>query len=67
LLYIWVPSEKKAELFYHLVSNSVYSNHGEVTFSDGYVKASDVQFDPDSTALTPSNTAAEAQAAAVKK
>ena len=67
LLYIWVPSEKKAELFYHLVSNSVYSNHGEVTFSDGYVKASDVKFDPDSTSLTPSNIAAEAEAAAQKK
>jgi hypothetical protein len=67
LLYIWVPSENKAELFYHLVGKSVYSNQGEVQFADGYVKASDVRFDPDSTSLTPSNTAAEAEAAAQKK
>lgn len=67
LLYIWVPSENKAELFYHLVGKSVYSNQGEVQFADGYVKASDVRFDSDSTSLTPSNTAAEAEAAAKKK
>ena len=67
LLYIWVPSENKAELFYHLVGKSVYSNQGEVQFADGYVKASDVRFDPNSTSLTPSNTAAEAAAAAQKK
>lgn len=66
LLYIWVPSENKAELFYHLVGKSVYSNQGEVQFADGYVKASDVRFDPNSTSLTPSNTA-EAEAAAQKK
>lgn len=65
LLYIWVPSENKAELFYHLVGKSVYSNQGEVQFADGYVKASDVRFDPNSTSLT--NTAAEAEAAAQKK
>ena len=67
LLYIWVPSENKAELFYHLVGKSVYSNQGEVQFADGYVKASDVRFDPNSTSLTPSNTAAEAEAAAQNK
>lgn len=67
LLYIWVPSENKAELFYHLVGKSVYSNQGEVQFADGYVKASDVRFDPNSTSLTPSNTAAEAEATALKK
>lgn len=67
LLYIWVPSENKAELFYHLVGKSVYSNQGEVQFADGYVKASDVRFDPNSTSLTPSNTVAEAEAAAKKK
>lgn len=67
LLYIWVPSENKAELFYHLVGKSVYSNQGEVQFADSYVKASDVRFDPNSTSLTPSNTAAEAEAAAQKK
>lgn len=67
LLYIWVPSENKVELFYHLVGKSVYSNQGEVQFADGYVKASDVRFDSDSTPLTPSNTTTEAQATALRK
>ena len=42
LLYIWVPSENKAELFYHLVGKEVASNNGHISFDDGYVKASDV-------------------------
>ena len=66
LLYLWVPSENKAELFYHLVGNSVEGSKGSLNFTDGYVKASDVKFDTDSVALTPSNTAAEAEAAAKK-
>ena len=66
LLYIWVPSENKAELFYHLVGKEVASNNGHISFDDGYVKASDVQFMSNSKAITPSNTAAEAEAA-VKK
>lgn len=66
LLYLWVPSENKAELFYHLVGNSVEGSKGSLNFTDGYVKASDVKFDTDSVALTPSNTAAEAEDAAKK-
>ena len=66
LLYLWVPSENKAELFYHLVGNSVEGSKGSLNFTDGYVKASDVKFDTDSVALTPSNTATEAEAAAKK-
>ena len=66
LLYLWVPSENKAELFYHLVGNSVEGSKSSLNFTDGYVKASDVKFDTDSVALTPSNTAAEAEAAAKK-
>ncbi|MDB6249577.1 SLAP domain-containing protein [Lactobacillus amylovorus] len=66
LLYIWVPSENKAELFYHLVGKEVASNNGHISFDDGYVKASDVQFMSNSKAITPSNTAAEAEAAAKK-
>ena len=66
LLYLWFPSENKAELFYHLVGNSVEGSKGSLNFTDGYVKASDVKFDTDSVALTPSNTAAEAEAAAKK-
>ncbi|WP_288557216.1 SLAP domain-containing protein [uncultured Lactobacillus sp.] len=66
LLYLWVPSENKAELFYHLVGNSVEGSKSSLNFTDGYVKASDVKFDTDSVTLTPSNTAAEAEAAAKK-
>lgn len=66
LLYIWVPSENKAELFYHLVGKEVASNNGHISFDDGYVKAIDVQFMSNSKAITPSNTAAEAEAAAKK-
>lgn len=66
LLYIWVPSENKAELFYHLVGKEVASNNGHISFDDGYVKASNVQFMSNSKAITPSNTAAEAEAAAKK-
>ena len=66
LLYIWVPSENKAELFYHLVGKEVASNNGHISFDDGYVKESDVQFMSNSKAITPSNTDAEAEAAAKK-
>lgn len=66
LLHIWVPSENKAELFYHLVGKEVASNNGHISFDDGYVKESDVQFMSNSKAITPSNTAAEAEAAAKK-
>ncbi len=66
LLYIWVPSENKAELFYHLVGKEVASNNGHISFDDGYVKASDVQFMSNSKAITPSNTSEEAEALAKK-
>ena len=80
LVYIWVPSENKAEEFYHLSPFTVgdeinyiqYATH-EIGASTSiydrgaYVKASDVQFMESSVKLTPSNTAAEAQAAAQKK
>lgn len=73
LVYIWVPSENKAELFYHLVGTSFYaSTTPTVHWStinvghNAYVKASDVKFIDGSVKLTPSNTAAEAEAAAKK-
>ena len=66
LLYIWVPSENKAELCYHLVGKEVASNNGHISFDDGYVKASDVQFMSNSKAITPSNTSEEAEAVAKK-
>ncbi len=66
LLYLWVPSENKAELFYHLTGNSVDGSKGTLSFTDGYVKANDVKFDTNSVALTPSNTPEQAKAAAQK-
>ncbi|CCI84729.1 hypothetical protein FC52_GL001610 [Lactobacillus pasteurii DSM 23907 = CRBIP 24.76] len=69
LVYIWVPSENKAELFYHLVGTKFYAT-GNIdridVGSDAYVKASDVKFIPQGLTLSPSNTAAEAEAAAKK-
>lgn len=72
LVYIWVPSENKAELFYHLVGTSFYASTTPTAHwstinvgHDAYVKASDVKF-VYGVKLTPSNTAAEAQAAAQK-
>ena len=69
LVYIWVPSENKAELFYHLVGTKFYAtgNIDRINVgSDAYVKASDVKFINQGLTLTPSNTAAEAEAAAKK-
>ncbi|MGN1271877.1 MAG: SLAP domain-containing protein [Lactobacillus sp.] len=67
-LYIWVPSENKAEQFYHLVGNSVDGIKGTLNFTDGYVKVNDVKFGTNSISsfLPASNTPAEAKAAANK-
>lgn len=72
LVYIWVPSEDKAELFYHLVGTSFYaSTTPTVHWStinvghDAYVKESDVKF-VSGVKLTPLNTIVEAKAAAQK-
>lgn len=69
LVYIWVPSENKAELFYHLVGTKFYAT-GNVdkieVGNNAYVKASDVEFINQGLTLTPSNTPEEAQAAAKK-
>lgn len=79
LLYIWVPSENKAEEFYHLAPVRYWqnvirlSNNGQYTKdymplkADNYVKASDVKFVENSVKITPSNTPEEAQAVALKK
>ena len=77
LSYIWVAKDNKAELFYRLSLNGQYRSVYRITsdgsrisdrlpIKDAYVKASDVEIDPDSIALTPSNTPAEAEAAARK-
>lgn len=77
LLYIWVPSENKAEKFYHLAPDSHWkdvlrlSSNGQyvndhMPIADAYVKASDVQFVENSVKLTPSNTPEEAQTVAKK-
>ncbi|TSO26305.1 SLAP domain-containing protein [Lactobacillus sp. LL6] len=69
LVYIWLPSEQKSELFYHLVGTSfsatTNSASQESTIEIGhnaYVKANDVKFVEESTKLTPSNTPEEAKA-----
>ncbi|TGY15755.1 SLAP domain-containing protein [Lactobacillus intestinalis] len=63
LLYLWVPSENKAELFYRLKSS--YSQTGS-TYSPsddaGFVKASDVDYDYGPQMVDPENTASEAEA-----
>lgn len=69
LVYIWVPSENKAELFYHLVGTKFYAtgNVDQIEVgNNAYVKASDVKFINQGLTLTPSNTPEEAQAAAKK-
>ena len=73
LLYIWVPAENKAELFYHMKGHWFYATDkpdggggSEVDFGDSYVKASDVRF-IDGVKLSPINTAEEASQAAKQK
>lgn len=73
LTYIWVPSENKADLFYHLVGQGFYasvvpnsnSNMNMIEVGpNAYVKASDVKFGVDTLQLAPDNTPEEAKAAA---
>lgn len=79
LVYIWVPSENKVEEFYHLTPFTVgdeisyiqYATHEigastNIYDKGAYVKVNDVQRVENSVKLTPSNTAAEAEAAAKK-
>ena len=77
LSYIWVAKENKAERFYRLHLNGEYrsvyrlTNNGDyvsdrVPIKNAYIKASEVKVDPNGLKLTPSNTAAEAEAAAKK-
>ena len=73
LLYIWVPAENKADLFYHMKGHWFYATNkpdgsggSEVDFGDSYVKASDVRF-IDGVKLSPINTAEEASQAAKQK
>lgn len=78
LLYLWVPSEGKAEEFYHLAPDNKWkgalrlSSNGEyvndwMPIRDAYVKADDVQFINNSVQLTPSNTSEDAKEAALNK
>lgn len=79
LVYIWVPSENKVEEFYHLTPFTVgdeisyiqYATHEigastNIYDKGAYVKVNDVQRVENSVKLTPSNIAAEAEAAAKK-
>lgn len=74
LVYIWMSSENKAELFYHLVGTSFYASTTPTARwstihvgKNAYVKASDVKSIDIGLKLTPSNTPEEAKAAALKK
>lgn len=68
LMYIWVPSEKKAELFYHLTAQSIVAPESDVYtlaqaekyVGNGFVKASDAEYSS-GIKLTPANTAEEAE------
>ena len=63
LLYLWVPSENKAELFYRLRSGYVQTGSNYSASDDaGYVKASDVDYDYGPQMVDPANTASEAEA-----
>ncbi len=67
LMYIWVPSEKKAELFYHISSQYVMAPEGDVYkigdarkfVGDGFVKQNDVKVS--GVELKPVNTPEEAE------
>lgn len=69
LMYIWVPSDKKAELFYHIKGQYVMAPQGEVYkigdakkyIGNGFVKQSDVKIS--GVKLDPVNTAQEAEQA----
>ncbi|MCT3586390.1 hypothetical protein EFR95_08775 [Lactobacillus amylovorus] len=66
-MYIWVPSEKKAELFYHISSQYVMAPEGDVYkigdarkfVGDGFVKQNDVKVS--GVELKPVNTPEEAE------
>lgn len=64
LLYLWVPAENKAELFYHLKGHQFYATQPEVSekidVGDAYVKSSKVKFIY-GIKLKPSNTAQDAE------
>ncbi|MGQ5710039.1 SLAP domain-containing protein, partial [Lactobacillus sp. PSON] len=59
LTYIWIPSENKAELFYHplakLIDGTFKYPNNVIKMDNGYVKASDVKF-MGGIKLAPNNT-----------
>ncbi|MDF7638352.1 SLAP domain-containing protein [Lactobacillus sp. ESL0791] len=59
LMYIWVPDEQKAELFYHVLNLDEPADNKAISDTE-FVKTSDVKF-VTYTKLTPLNTATEAQ------
>ncbi|MDE7056988.1 MAG: serine protease, partial [Lactobacillus sp.] len=63
LLYLWVPSENKAELFYRLKSDYIQTGSTySASDNSGFVKASDVDYDYGPQMIDPENTASEAEA-----
>lgn len=69
LMYLWVAKDNKAELFYHLKSDSIITPRGNVYrlrdvrhyVDNGFIKASDAKY-ASGIKLTPVNTEAEAKA-----
>lgn len=69
LMYLWVAKDNKAELFYHLKSDSIITPSGNVYrlrdvrhyVDNGFIKASDAKY-ASGIKLTPVNTEAEAKA-----
>ena len=72
LLYIWVPAEKRVELFYHLKGHEFYASASRdggtsvIDVGDGYVKQKDVKFIA-GLKLHPINTAKDARQSAKQK
>lgn len=64
LLYLWVPAENKAELFYHLKGHQFYATQPDVSekidVGDAYVKSNEVKF-VYGIKLKPSNTAQDVE------
>ena len=64
LLYLWIPAENKAKLFYHLKGHQFYATQPDVSekidVGDAYVKSSEVKF-VYGIKLKPNNTAQDAE------
>ncbi|WEV43856.1 hypothetical protein OZX56_01045 [Lactobacillus sp. ESL0684] len=66
LFYLWNKTQQKAELYYHVLRQTneqiPATDPNRLTFSNGFVKASDIKLDNDYVKLEPVNTEQEAEA-----